>query len=1414
MMTPTRLLTHAFLAGLICSHSTAHAESEEPEIQWLLDNVPHFQVVSLPTGTGNFVLPASASYTVEDLRGKQFDNDPPSFSVPNTWPDEGYVPSQGPYVSPNLAPFMLKYFTCEFSYGGTPNYHIQDYAATHGYRVALGAYANSANSMPEGNKRLMWGTFTDIPAYVAANGITAGRWDQFYDFATQPGKDIVNDFVQGINGTGAAWNPQASNWVAMLDLEFYDVVWNAWEGLSIFSPSVLRTKPYYPSAGTPEQKADFERRYYQGFALSLTAPAQALKRNGWKQSGLYTEPFTPDHYRLAAAYSGGSLWDDVMVNGLPDPATCWHWKAFNRTVVEAQSVLYPDCYSAYAGVNNVGFTLAKIDYMHALTRTVPNAPPDRPYLWPHLHGGDNNNTWWNTMPIPPEDMRAMAALLPFSGADGHVIWEFNRYNYHVATPLWLEGWQSWAGITPVPGGAGNNVVVAAPFSLWPVGADTGTTQPTQFSRYDVLSVTSMNAGGTGLVEFEHHPFNLLSTPGGVGSATTLPSSLPSRPGQPRYRISSTTLNTLTMRESESVRGAIEGLATLKPIERLVYEGEKKIDTPAINQMMEWKPSVRRVRTEKYDIIATHDPGAIRHRAPTPVVINNFEGSGLNVTLPADEQVRIYVLRRDTRTASPMVSTGLNDAGESAAGNVSLNSAALTLGGGETTGLRFENVGIPQGATIKHAQLRFVSTANQSTAANLLIAGEAVDNSAVLTATIRNLSERDRTVAGVSWSPGAWAAEEYETTPNLAALVQEITDRAGWQNGQALTLLLSGSGSRSVAAQESGGGRAAVLTVEFTPAPVITTGPVTSITSTSAMVTGKLRDSGGLPATITIYWGKYDAGLSKQDWENVAHCGVQPSGEFQTLLTGMQPDTRYFYRCHASNSLADAWSAESMTCTTLNTSGQWLVRVPVMNADDDGEEYPGGVVSLGSSDLELTYDNYVAPPRPCYQTVGIRFAHVPIPQGATLISANIQFTTREVNSAACPPLLIQCQAADHAAAFVGTGLNISSRARAAASVSWTPPAWSVLNENGAAQKTPNLAAMINEVISRPGWSENNALAFFITGNGNRNAWARDSSGEYAPVLVLEYAGSGIRHVESYPVTEDVEEYPNGTVTRESGDIELVNDSLAAGNQTVGLRFGGMRIPRRAGIQSARIQFVAKDASVASPASSLLLQGLDAGQAGTFLSSAFNVSQRTRTSTSVSWTAPAWAAGGNGEAQQTPDLKTIVQEIVNQGAWEQGSPLGFVITGSGVRNAWSLEGNANAAAILHVQWSPPAPSGADANDNEILDAWEQTFLGGTNAGNSVYLPAYLTGGGPGSLGNPYGISINRSGSQETVVFQTTPALGIGYENLERYYRVEQSTDLIHWAPAYGATRVLGDGNTYTYTNALPSARGFYRVKVWLE
>ena len=136
-----------------------------------------------------------------------------------------------------------------------------------------------------------------------------------------------------------------------------------------------------------------------------------------------------------------------------------------------------------------------------------------------------------------------------------------------------------------------------------------------------------------------------------------------------------------------------------------------------------------------------------------------------------------------------------------------------------------------------------------------------------------------------------------------------------------------------------------------------------------------------------------------------------------------------------------------------------VEIRVAASSDDAEERPSGSMRLTSTDLDLVNAG-------TNQTVGIRFNAVGIPKGATIDYAYIQFQVDETSSVSTS-LTIQGEAIDNAPTFSSSNWNISSRTRTTATVSWSPAPWTAVGEAGPDQRTPNIAPVVQEIVSRSG-----------------------------------------------------------------------------------------------------------------------------------------------------------------------------------------------------------------------------------------------------------------------------------------------------------------------------------------------------------
>ena len=154
---------------------------------------------------------------------------------------------------------------------------------------------------------------------------------------------------------------------------------------------------------------------------------------------------------------------------------------------------------------------------------------------------------------------------------------------------------------------------------------------------------------------------------------------------------------------------------------------------------------------------------------------------------------------------------------------------------------------------------------------------------------------------------------------------------------------------------------------------------------------------------------------------------------------------------------------------------------------------------------------------------------------------------------------------------------------------------------------------------------------------------------------------------------------------STDLEMVQDyDPSRGNQITGIRFQNITIPRGAVIANASIRFkTSLDDGGGSEPTSLTITGQDSDDAATFSIVANNISVRPKTSAVVAWNSiPPWTIAG--EIHDTPDLSTVLKEIVDRTGWVSGNDMVFIIEGTGRRPAYTYEESPALAPILNVTY----------------------------------------------------------------------------------------------------------------------------------
>ena len=191
-----------------------------------------------------------------------------------------------------------------------------------------------------------------------------------------------------------------------------------------------------------------------------------------------------------------------------------------------------------------------------------------------------------------------------------------------------------------------------------------------------------------------------------------------------------------------------------------------------------------------------------------------------------QNVTLYLGSADQGTpgsVSVRVSASSDDAEERIdTGAVDLTSSDLELcldAASQIVGTRFNNVEIPQGATITNAYVEFECDVGTHTGTvPLQIRGQASDNPPTFTSATNDISSRTPTTAMIQWDiTEQWTVDYDYPSPDISSIIQEIIDRPGWVSGNSLVLMFNATSSNRRETESYNGESAAapLLVVEYT-----------------------------------------------------------------------------------------------------------------------------------------------------------------------------------------------------------------------------------------------------------------------------------------------------------------------------------------------------------------------------------------------------------------------------------------------------------------------------------------------------------------------------------------------------------------------------------------------------------------------
>lgn len=391
-------------------------------------------------------------------------------------------------------------------------------------------------------------------------------------------------------------------------------------------------------------------------------------------------------------------------------------------------------------------------------------------------------------------------------------------------------------------------------------------------------------------------------------------------------------------------------------------------------------------------------------------------------------------------------------------------------------------------------------------------------------------------------------------------------------------------------------------------------------------------------------------------------------------------------------------------------------------------------------LEITYLDPAAPPEE--QIVGLRFQDVGVPQGATIVSAELDFIAEDpvLNSATNDVIRIEIEDADNAAPFDAQANSISGR-------NWDKPHFWVINDTPDPAKNdlvtanpvfgpspfPNLGAnlkdQVQQVVDRAGWCGGNAMAFQFKTSIFAPPGIKTFKSADAPIDALNPSGAPVLRVvfdqSTLPVgggcirktltfqpehnKDDGFEVIDTSAMQLSGRLKTgTTDATTNSNTILGLRFPGVSLLPATAIISAQLEVVTK---IPGPGATILtVSGLDQSnmprlETNELLS---DTTAKPRTTAQTSWVITDDSV--QDETLISPDLTSIITEVIQDPAnnWIIGNALGlFLENGTNSRSFYSFNNNPALAPRLKIVVETNAADSVTVRDRVLQLINEQSY-----------------------------------------------------------------------------------------------------------
>ena len=423
-------------------------------------------------------------------------------------------------------------------------------------------------------------------------------------------------------------------------------------------------------------------------------------------------------------------------------------------------------------------------------------------------------------------------------------------------------------------------------------------------------------------------------------------------------------------------------------------------------------------------------------------------------------------------------------------------------------------------------------------------------------------------------------------------------------------------------------------------------------------------------------------------------------------TTPRPDTRMYRLKKAMMQVLESVENVNIGIGAFNGSRQGgAIRFPVVGIDedmcpegcetvrvlskiesneDDAQQNDSGDVELYNDTMRIS-DPSNLDERSDASLMALRFTDLNIPRGADITKAQLRMVSPRTGQRN-DSLLISAERADNSEPFSGNNGELSDRwrDRTDEEISWPLEEWVNQDKPGL---SADIQSVVEEITSRDGWCGGNALTLLLTGEDNKIIYTHDHDQWLAPMLIVEYDPSSVSADDTCLRTTVSSGIATGnddvSVDIGEGTTSVSDTILTTRNgtnlQRLGLRFDSVDVPAGVEVSSAYIELTSKGYTDGVVNLTINAEG-SAEEISGSIDYPLVSNSRTYVGGDVEWSVPE---EDSGIAVKSPDLKSLVEQVVSSDSWTTGSSVLFTLTpstGGGIRDFAAYESPTSSARLV--------------------------------------------------------------------------------------------------------------------------------------